>query len=32
MLAAWYKKLVGDGKPLEVVFVSSDRDQRSFDE
>jgi len=32
-LAAQYKKLTAElGKPFEVVFVSSDKDQASFDE
>lgn len=32
MLADKYKALVGDGKAFEVVFVSSDKDEASFDE
>jgi len=31
-LTKTYKKIVGDGKGFEVVFVSSDRDQGGFDE
>jgi len=31
-LAALYKKLQTAGKPFEIIFVSSDRDQASFDE
>jgi len=27
-----YNKVVGDGKPFEMIFASSDRDQASFDE
>ncbi|KAJ1634760.1 thioredoxin-like-domain-containing protein [Pavlovales sp. CCMP2436] len=30
-LAAFYKKLVASGKKFEIVFVSSDRDESSFD-
>ena len=32
VLADKYKALVGDGKAFEVVFVSSDKDEASFDE
>jgi nucleoredoxin len=31
-LAQGYKKIRGDGKKFEIVFVSSDKDQSSFDE
>lgn len=31
-LAETYKKVVADGKSLEIVFVSSDKDQAAFDE
>lgn len=33
LLAGQYKKLTGElGKPFEVIFISSDKDQASFDE
>merc|ERR1711963_1138082 len=32
VLAETYKKIVAAGKKFEIVFVSSDRDQASFDE
>lgn len=32
MLAECYKKIKAAGKKFEVIFVSSDRDQKSFDE
>lgn len=32
VLADIYKKLSGEGKKFEIVFISSDRDQSSFDE
>ncbi|ETW08176.1 hypothetical protein H310_02512 [Aphanomyces invadans] len=31
-LATYYKKLTATGKPFEIVFVSSDNNQESFDE
>eukprot|EP00591_Stephanopyxis_turris_P017578 CAMPEP_0195543198 /NCGR_PEP_ID=MMETSP0794_2-20130614/51994_1 /TAXON_ID=515487 /ORGANISM="Stephanopyxis turris, Strain CCMP 815" /LENGTH=376 /DNA_ID=CAMNT_0040677351 /DNA_START=100 /DNA_END=1227 /DNA_ORIENTATION=- len=31
-LAEWYKKLKAAGKSIEIVFVSSDRDESSFNE